>query len=70
MTLVRDTIEEGLSAQLDREIATALAGEEAEPREIQMRTNRLESGLVLFVLSVVGAASWYPRWRVRARSER
>ena len=56
VALFRDAIEEGFSAELDSEIEAALTDESAELRDLQMQTNRLESRLILFVLSVVGLA--------------
>ncbi|TNC60898.1 sensor histidine kinase [Rubellimicrobium roseum] len=53
VALFRDAIEEGFSAELDGEIAAALADEEAELRQLQMRTNRLEGQIIAFVLSVI-----------------
>lgn len=56
VALFREDIEEGFSAELDGEIEAALADEAAELRELQMQTNRLESQLILFVLSVIALA--------------
>jgi two-component system OmpR family sensor kinase len=56
VALFRDEIEEGFSAELDAEISAALTDEEAELRQLQMQTNRLESQLTLFVLSVIALA--------------
>jgi signal transduction histidine kinase len=50
--LFRDAVEDGFSAELDGEIATAIADEEGELSDIRANSLRLRSQLVLLVLGV------------------
>lgn len=56
VALFRTSIEEGLDAELELIIAAALTDEEAELRQIEARTNELETRLTLLVAMVSAAA--------------
>lgn len=52
----REEIEESLDAELEGQIAAAIADEEEELRDIEMRTNELERRLTMVIAGVVVAA--------------
>ncbi|TGN67433.1 HAMP domain-containing protein [Paracoccus liaowanqingii] len=55
IVLFRNSIEEGLDAELERLVAASLQEEEAELRRIEERTNRLQARLTWFVATVCSA---------------
>jgi two-component system, OmpR family, sensor kinase len=62
VTLFRDAVEEGYSAELDAEIAAAVGDEESELLALRQRTSQLEARLFWLVLGVSGLALLISAW--------